>query len=136
MEEIKNFISKLNSGYFYNLDKNTLIKYLEEQVEFANQNDLEAVGNLNIYYNDKKYELSIWDFTKSKLNQEQDFSVLFDNIEYHSINNLFKTATVEGKLLDEIKYFKIELINGDSTDLNDYKKNHPELNDEFVKNNQ
>lgn len=62
-DKIKNFISKLNSGYFYNLDKNTLIKYLEEQVEFANQNDLEAVENLNIYYNDKKYELSIWDFT-------------------------------------------------------------------------
>ena len=137
-DKIKNFINKLNSGYFYNLDKNTLIKYLEEQVEFANQNDLEAVENLNIYYNNKKYELSIWNFTKSKLKQEQEqgFSVLFDNKEYRSISNLFRTATVENKLLDEIKYFKIELINGDSTVLNDYKKNHPELTDEFIKNNQ
>ena len=39
-------------------------------------------------------------------------------------------------LLKEIKYFKIELINYDSTVLNEYKKNHPELTDEFIKNNQ
>jgi len=82
--------------------------------------------------------LSIWDFTKSNFKEEQvkGFSVLFDEKEYHSVDNLFQTGILDGVLLSEIKYFKIELINYDSTTLNEYKKNHPELTDEFIKNNQ
>ena len=137
-EKIKKLICKLNSGYFYNLDRDKLINYLNEQVKFADENKLEAVETLNIYYNDKKYELSIWDFTKSNFKEEQKkgFSVLFDNKEYKTVDNLFKTALLDGKILNEIKYLKVELVNYDSKDLNEYKKNHPELTDEFLKQNQ
>lgn len=132
-EKFKKFMGKFNSGYFYILDKETFIYYLNEQVNFASENDLEAVENLNICSASKKYNLSIWDFTKANTKEEKGFSVMFNNQEYHSINNLFQTAYLEDTLLDKIDYFKIELVNGDSVFLNKYKEEHPELTEDILK---
>ena len=135
-EKIKKIFKNINKGFIYIVDKETLIKFLNEQIEFAKNNNLEMIEELNIYFNDSKYLLSLYDYSYSNEENEREkgISVLFENKEYKTVNNLFENGIINGIYLRDIKYFKIELIYGDNINLNKYRENHPELTEEFLNN--
>lgn len=124
MKILKKIISKITSGFFYIVDIETLKKYLELELQFSLENNLEASANLNIYINQKKHHILIWNYSASNFKEEQlkGLIIYYDDEEFKNLNDLYS------KYLNSLtEYFKIELIDSDSTFLNEYKKNHPEL---------
>lgn len=127
---LKNFINKMTQGFFYIVDISTFREYLNEELRFAIDNNLEASAHLNIYYKGDKHEIQIWNHTASNFRDEQDkgLIVYYDDIEYKSIDELIEKASISNiKLKDINEFFKIELIDVDSEFLNEYKSKHPEL---------
>jgi hypothetical protein len=123
----KNLIDKFNRGCFYVVDEETLRRHLEQNLKFSLDNNLEASANLNIYINNEKHHIQIWNFSASNFKDEKvkGLIVYYDDLEFKTIDDLMKE-----KLNNLPKYFKIELIDSDDTFLNEYKKNHPELKEE------
>ena len=110
------FFDKLFHGFYYVVDEKTLKEYLEEELKFSIENKLEASANLNIYLNNEKHHIQIWNHAESS------FEVYYDDEEYKTLEELYNS-----KLNGLPEYFKIELIDMDNEYLNNYKKNHPEL---------
>ena len=126
----KNLIDKLNSGFFYIVDIDTLYEYLNRDLEFSLDNNLEASANLYIYYKNEKHKIQIWNHAASyyKDEKEKGLIVYYDNLEYKSIDEFMQNASIANIKIKDIKeFFKIELIDADSVFLNEYKAKHPEL---------
>ena len=126
----KKFMEKLNQGFLYVVDINTFKEYLEFELKFSMENNLEASAHCNIYYNGEKHQVQVWNYQASTFIDEQvkGLVVYYDEAEYKSINQLMEEATIfETKLKDINGYFKIEVLDTDSEFLNNYKKDHPEL---------
>ena len=115
---------KLFHGYYYVIDEKTLKKHLENELNFSLENRLEASANLNIYLDGKKHHIQIWNFTESIIEEDKEkgLVICFDKEEFKTLKELYKY-----KLNALPQYFKIELIDSDNNDLNEYKKMHPEL---------
>ena len=131
MSFLKDFMSKISHGFLYVVDINTLVEYINEELKFSLENNLEASAHCNIYYNGEKHEIQVWNHAASnfKTEQEKGLIVYYDDLEFKSVNDLMENAMIANIKLKEInEFFKIELIDTDSVFLNDYKKNHPELN--------
>jgi hypothetical protein len=123
----KNFLDKINKGFIYIVDEETLRKHLEQNLKFSLDNNLEASANLNIYINNEKHHIQIWNFSASNFKDEKVKGLIinYDDLEFKTIEDLMKN-----KLNNLPKYFKIELIDSDEVFLNEFKKNHPELKEE------
>jgi hypothetical protein len=123
----KNFLDKINKGFIYIVDEETLRKHLEQNLKFSLDNNLEASANFNIYINNEKHHIQIWNFSASNFKDEKVKGLIinYDDLEFKTIEDLMKN-----KLNNLPKYFKIELIDSDEVFLNEFKKNHPELKEE------
>lgn len=117
--------SKLFHGYYYVVDEATFKKYLENELNFALENNLEASANLYIYLNGEKHHIQIWNYTESNLEEDREKGLIiyYDEEEYKTLEELYNSRLSILPL-----YFKIELIDSDDNFLNEYKKNHKELN--------
>ena len=116
--------NKLFHGFYYVVDEKTLKQYLENELNFSLENKLEASANFNIYLNNEKHHIQIWNHSESLFEEEKEKGLIiyYDNEEYKTLEELYNS-----KLNKLPEYFKIELIDTDDTFLNDYKKSHPEL---------
>lgn len=124
-------IKKLTAGYFYVVDIKTLNELLQKDLEFSLLNNLEVSTDLNIYYKEEKHHLQIWNHGASNFPEEKakGLIIYYDDIEYKTIEECMNNATIANIKLKDIEgYFKIELTESDSEFLNEYQKNHPELN--------
>ena len=124
-------IKKITAGYFYVVDIKTLNELLQKDLEFSLLNNLEASTDLNIYYKEEKHHLQIWNHGASNFPEEKakGLIIYYDDIEYKTIEECMNNATIANIKLNDIEgYFKIELTESDSEFLNEYQKNHPELN--------
>lgn len=117
--------SKLFHGVYYVVDSNTLRTYMEKELDFSKNNNLEASANFNLYLNGNKIHIQVWDYSASSFEDEKakGLIVYYNDIELKSIDELFNNY-----LMSLPQYFKIELIDADNEYLNEYKKAHPELN--------
>ncbi len=118
------FFDKLFHGFYYVVDEQTLKEYLEKELNFSIENKLEASANLNIYLNNEKHHIQIWNYTGSSFEDEKEKGLIiyYDKEQYKTLEELYNS-----KLNNLPDYFKIELIDLDNEYLSDYKKNHPEL---------
>ena len=131
MSLLKKMIEKLTQGYFYVVDINVLKEFLNDELKFTLENNLEASSHLKLYYKGEKHTIQVWNHAASNFADEKakGLIVYYDDIEYKSIEELFENAIISNIKLKDIKdYFKIELIDSDSVFLNEYKDQHPELN--------
>ena len=111
--------SNFFKGYFYVIDEETLKKYLEKELNFSLNERLEASANLNIYLNKEKHHLQIWNYKESSFPEEQakGLVIYYDDKEYKTLEEMYQ------KELNNLpNYFKIELIDTDDIELNNYKK--------------
>ena len=115
---------KLFHGFFYVIDEKTLKEFLERDLKFSLENKLEASANLNIYLNNEKHHIQIWNHSESSFEEEKvkGLIIYYDDEEYKTLEELYNS-----KLNNLPEYFKIELLDTDDSYLNDYKKSHPEL---------
>lgn len=120
----KKLLKKINTGFIYVVDLETLQNYLKKELRFSLDNNLEASADLNIYLNTEKHHIQIWNYSASKLKEDRAKGVIiyYDDFEFTSIDDLINT-----KLNYLPTYFKIELTLCDDVELNKYKENHPEL---------
>ena len=128
-EKIKNMFSSSKLEYF--VEVKTFEEYLKKELEFSLENNLELCTDLKIFYKGETPHVNIWNFSAaiSKSDQEKELSVIFDDIEYNTIDNLINNATIANtKLVDFKEYFVIKLTYSDSEFLNNYKQAHQELN--------
>ena len=118
------FFDKLFHGFYYVVNEETLKEYLEKELKFSLENGLEASANLNIYLNNEKHHIQIWNYAESlsENKKEKGLIISYDDEEYKTLEELYNS-----KLNNLPEYFKIELIDMDDEYLNNYKKNHPEL---------
>lgn len=124
---LKKLADKINKGFVYIVDADTLIRYLTRELEFSLKYNLEASANLNLYINGEKHHIQVWNYTASNFESERQkgLVVYYDDMEFAKLEDL-----ISGKLDQMPVYFKIELIDGDDAELNEYKSNHPELREE------
>ena len=118
------FFSKLFHGFYYVVDEQTLKKFLENEMNFSLDNNLEASANFNIFINGEKHQIQIWNFSASNFKDEQEKGIViyYDKEEFKTLEELYNS-----KFMNLPEYFKIELIYSDDVFLNEYKKSHPEL---------
>lgn len=121
---------KMNQGFFYIVDIETLKKHLEKDLNFSIEHNLEASANLNLYLGGSKHHIQIWNYSASsfKDDQEKGLIIYYDEEEYRTLDELYNA-----RLNNMPNYFKIELIDGDDVFLNKYKEEHPELKVEDYK---
>ena len=120
--------SKLFHGFFYVVNEETLKKYLQNEVNFSIENELEASADLNIYFNNEKHHIQILVNTEENTvidkEVEKSITIYYDDTdEYNSLDGFYSSC-----LNNLPEFFKIELINTDDAFLNEFKKAHPELN--------
>lgn len=121
---IKKLIDKFNKGFFYIVDPETLKGYLIDCAKFSKDYYLEMCEEMNIYFYNEKHHLLLWNYSASENLEEHTKGIvaIYDGDETGTIDELFAY-----KLTNLPPYFKIELIHGDSVELNKYMSNHPEL---------
>ncbi len=140
-EKLKNMLKiGVSFGDFkYVVDIKTFEEFLREDLKFTIEYNLEACTKVAIHYKGEKHVISIWNYAASKFKDEQKkgLSVMFDEVEYNSLENLFNNATICNIKVEDIKdYFLIELLDGsDRVFLNEYKEAHPELKVEDYESN-
>lgn len=105
--------------FFYLVDYNTLLKYMKSDDEFSFQHNLEASFHFYLYKNSQKIEIQSWHFTDN--NQKNIY--YYNKEEFNNLDDL-----VNQRLKGLNSPILIELIDGDNVMLNNYKKEHPELN--------
>lgn len=120
----KKLIAKWNEKFFYVVDYDMLRLYLKHSEEFAVENNLALAEELNLYYENQKYHILVCNLAASDDEAERHKGIMYyvDDIEISNFDEwiMQKLGGLKG-------YFKIELINGDSVELNEYMQNHSEL---------
>ncbi|MEE3342889.1 MAG: hypothetical protein VZS44_02240 [Bacilli bacterium] len=117
----------------YVVDYDTLINYMKKEDEFSTINKLEASFHFYLYLNKEKNEIQSWHFTESNDTKEQAKGITYywNKEEYATIDKL-----IEQKLKNINYPILIELIDSDNELLNNYKKNHPEIDiAKYIENN-
>lgn len=116
--------NKLFHGIYYVIDEETLKKYLEKELNFSLENNIEASANINIYLNGEKHHVQIWNYEGSNFKSEQEKGLIFyyDKEEYNTLEALCRT-----RLNNLPQYFKVELIDMDNEILREFKEQHPNL---------
>lgn len=132
-EKFKDVLSKIsNIGKIeYVVNAKALEGYLNSELQFSIENELEACVNCDIMFKGEKHSIVIWNFMASDIKSEKEkgISITFDKQEYDTIENLLNNAVVANTKLADIKeYFIINLNDIDSKFLMDFKEQHPELN--------
>lgn len=115
---------KLNEQTTYIVNKEVFREFLNQEINFSEENDLESVTDLTIFINGEQHNICIWDFTKSNFKSEQVKGKIFyfDKLEYRTLDELWinHIESINGN-------FKIILTYTDSKFLNEYRSNHPDL---------
>lgn len=121
----KKLFEKINQKFYYIVDYDTLISYLNNSEEFAVECNLVLVEQLNLFYANQKYQIMVCNLAASEDKSERYKGIVYyvDDEEISDFNDW-----ISQKLGGLRGYFKIELVNGDSVELNNYMHNHPELN--------
>ena len=120
----KTLWKKFNDGFFFVVDKGTLMESLKMNLDFSIENHLELATVLNIYIYGEKHEIMICNYSayRDKDEKKDGIGCFYDDKEYSSLDELYHSH------LENISgYFKIEDPNGEDTFLSEYMKNHPEL---------
>jgi hypothetical protein len=117
-------IKRFDEGFSYVVDFNALIDYLEKEameciMQIPDVNDAE--WSIFIYYNDEKYLMDI------STNSNRELIIKLDEQEIHGIKEFKANARIGGRMLHSIEYFRVVFPAFDSTVLNKYKKEHPEI---------
>lgn len=138
--KFKDMVNKIvSAGKFeYVIDVQALEKYLNTELQFSLENELEACVDCNIFYKGEKHSIYIWNYVASSIKSEKEkgLSVTFDKQEYNTIDSLLNNAVMGNTRLIDIKdYFVIGLNNIDSDFLQQYKAQHPALKVEDYKQN-
>lgn len=117
-------LKKLNQRFTYVINTQVLRNYLENEMKFSLENNLEASADLYIYINGEKHQIQIWNFGASRDSEEKEKGpiVFFDDNEYRTIDDM-----ISSKLRYLPENFKIGLIYCDDIMLNKYKEEHPKL---------
>ena len=111
--------------FHYVVDYDILIDYLKQEEQFSKENNLEAGFHFYFYQGKEKHEVMAWHFGASQFESERKKGSIYywDEKQYSSLESLIK---------DKIKWFDnyvlIELIDSDSSMLNEYRKQHKDLN--------
>lgn len=127
----KKLFKKLNEGFFFIVDKDTLMECLKRNLDFAIEHNLELATVLNIYIYSEKHEIMICNYAtyKGKGERRDGIGCFYDDYEYGSLAELYHAH------LENISgYFKVEDPNGEDTFLSDYMNTHPELRVEDYEN--
>lgn len=131
-DKLKKFVENLSKGYEYVCDVETIFTYMQKEFAFSLEEQLESVTDFYLYYKGVKHTISIFNYAFSNTDTEKGLIINLDDIEFHSLNDFMKNAKLDDTLLADIKgYLKIELIYSDSTYLNEYKANHPDVTPDF-----
>lgn len=127
-DKLKKFMENLTKGYEYVCDVETILTYMQKEIVFSIEEQLEAVTDFYLYYKGVKHTISIYNYTFSDTDTEKGLIISLDEMQFHSLDDFTKQAKLDDTLLADIKGFlKIELIYSDSTYLNEYKTNHPDI---------
>ena len=124
----KKFFDKLTKGFCYWVDMGALVEYMNQELAFSLENNLEASAQFYIYYNNEKHKIVVWNYAASNFKDERakGLIVYFDDDEYKSIEEMVENAAIgEIKLKDIKESFEIESIYIDIPFLKEYEKNHP-----------
>ena len=110
----------------YLVDYDTLIKYMQEEEKFSLDNNLEAGFHYYLYHDNDKTEIQSWHYIFSNFDSEKAKGNVYywNKEEFNSLESL-----IENKLknFNNGNYIKIELIDSNNAMLDEYKKNHPDL---------
>ena len=136
-EKFKNILNlNVVSKIEYVVNIKVFEEYLRQNLQFSIENNLEACVDINLYYKGEKHAINIFNFgaSSSKKEQEKGISVMFDNVEYKTIDNFLNTAVINNtKLIDFKDYFVIKLLYMDDAYLNEFRDSHTELKVEDYK---
>ena len=124
MSILKKVLSKINTGFYYIVNEEVFKQYLEKELTFSLEHNLEASADLNIYLLGEKHHIQIWNYDASEIESERvkGLVVYYDKEEYKTLDDLY-----QNRLNNLPQYFKIELLVADDVFLNNYKEEHPEL---------
>ena len=118
--------------FSYLVDYETLIRYMREEEKFSFDNNLEAGFHYYLYRGDKKVEIQSWHYIFSNFDSEKIKGNVYywNKEEFDSLESL-----IENRIDKFNDYTLIELIDSDNAMLNEYKKNHKDLDiNKYMKN--
>lgn len=113
-------ISK-EKGFPYTVDGDTLRDYMERQIKFGLENNLELFTVFRIFQDGEWHIVEIGNPDE----RSYDIAICYDGDSIHSTKTV--DAFFKQKMLSMLPYFKIELLYTDDVILNEYKEKHPEL---------
>lgn len=112
---------KLKSGFKYVCDMPIIWQYMKENYDLGMEEELEAIDRFYLYYHDTEHLIEID-------NYDHHLSFRLDDQEYRSLEEFKEKATIEGTKLADIQgYVRIVLPDYDSVLLNEFKKQHPDI---------
>ncbi len=101
-----------------------LKEYMNQEEKFSDEEKLEACFHYYIFLTDGKHEVQKWNHNYSNFPDEQQKGsiIYWDKEEYRNIDEIINTKinNIEVPVL-------IEIIESDNVYLNEYQKQHPEL---------
>ena len=110
--------------FHYLVDYDTLVSYFRDEEKFSIDNKLEAGFNVYLYLGEERVEIQSWhhSFSSFKEEIEKGDVIYYNNEAIKSFDDFLnnKLSKFEGHIL-------IELRLHDNLQLNEYRKNHPEL---------
>ena len=108
----------------YLVDYDTLIDYMKDEEKYSFDNELEAGFHYYIYNDNKKIEVQSWHFIFSRFDSEKSKGNIYywNKEEFDSLESL-----IANRIKNFDGYILIELIDCDNMVLNEFRKNHKEL---------
>lgn len=116
-------LKELFTGFFYVVDEETLIDYINRNVDLSFEVKMPFCTEFNMYFEGEKYFVQVFNnaFDEDAVTHE-GISVVCGGKEYGSVGEFAREALGVAP-----QFFKIELTLSDDTVLNEYKAAHPEL---------
>lgn len=108
--------------FSYLVDYETLIKYMKEEEKLSLENSLEAGFHYYFYRGNEKNEVQSWHYTFSDSEKDKGNVYYWNKEEFGSLDDL-----INNKIAKFDDYVLIELIDSNNSVLDDFKKNHQEL---------
>lgn len=119
-ERGKDSVQMVSADKFtYVVDLDTLIGYINRQIQFGTETNLELFTAFNLYVDGQAHYVEIGCDAHEKCHM---FHIYYDNKQvYETMDDFICDKLHDGR------YFKIELLHTDDVILNKYNENHPEL---------
>lgn len=126
LKDLFSKFSKNSSGFVYIVNKQIFRQFIEEDIAFATEHELEAVEEFYLYVNGDKELVTITNLDADALSATKGLLIAHKGFDYTNFDGFFE------HIIEPIpgEYFKIELTWSDNKTLNEFKKDHPELKPE------